>query len=187
MPDRSSGSSSSSNRGEGNRGEGWFAAIYRAVGWCFHGGRRRRSQNEVRSPHMRRPPCSSYRLFSRPAQESDRQRVRTRSQPAHRPRTAEPLPAAPPTIVGYIGWLAERGTIGADSLQPYLSAINSMHADHGLERPALGHLVRRARQGMARRQAALQTRDTRVPLPAEHVDLVCTPSSSSTYTELSTS
>ncbi|EOD39290.1 hypothetical protein EMIHUDRAFT_446831, partial [Emiliania huxleyi CCMP1516] len=74
MPDRSSGSSSSSNRGEGNRGEGWFAAIDRAVGWCFHGGRRRRSQNE----------------------ESERQRVRTRSQPARRPRTAEPLPAAPP-------------------------------------------------------------------------------------------
>ena len=81
----------------------------------------------------------------------------------------EPLPATPRMIVAYIGTLAERGSIGADSLQPYLSAINAMHADHGFERPALGHMVARARQGMRRSQALVQTRDTRVPLPAEAV------------------
>lgn len=81
----------------------------------------------------------------------------------------EPLPATPRMIVAYIGTLAERGSIGADSLQPYLSAINAMHADHGFERPALGHMVARARQGMRRSQALVQTRDTRVPLPADAV------------------
>lgn len=97
MPDRSSGSSSSSNRGEGNRGEGWFAAIDRAVGWCFHGGRRRRSQNEAQPAYSQAVGAALVSPpLSRPAQESERQRVRTRSQPARRPRTAEPLPAAPP-------------------------------------------------------------------------------------------
>ena len=67
----------------------------------------------------------------------------------------------------YIGYLAERGTVAEASLQPYLSAINSYHADSAFERPALGHLVQRTRQGMARGQALVQTRDTRVPLPAD--------------------
>lgn len=78
----------------------------------------------------------------------------------------EPLPSTPRMVAAYIGWLAERGTIAAGSLQPYLSAINSMHEDFGLARPALGHLVKRARGGMARGQALMQTRDERVALPA---------------------
>lgn len=81
----------------------------------------------------------------------------------------DPIPSTPTMIFAYVGWLAERGTIAASSLQPYLSAINSYHADLGLERPALGHLVHRARQGMARGQTLVQTRDTRVPLPAQVV------------------
>ena len=48
-------------------------------------------------------------------------------------------------VAAYIGALAERGTIASTiaeaSLQPYLSAINSFHADAGAERPALGHLI----------------------------------------------
>ena len=69
-------------------------------------------------------------------------------------------------ILAYLGHLAERGTISADSLQPYLSAINTYHADAGLVRPALGHVVAAARRGMRRAQAQLTTRDTRTPLPA---------------------
>ena len=80
-----------------------------------------------------------------------------------------PLPATPRMIVAYIGWIADRGTVAAGSLQPYLSAINGMHEDCGFARPALGHLVRRARAGMARGQARVATRDTRVPLPAEPI------------------
>jgi hypothetical protein len=83
-----------------------------------------------------------------------------------------PMPATPRMMAAYVGYLAERGTIGADSLQPYLSAINSRHADHGLERPAVGHLITIARDGMRRAQARVQTTDTRVPLPADVVERV---------------
>eukprot|EP00964_Phaeocystis_antarctica_P051682 scaffold30165_cov83-Phaeocystis_antarctica.AAC.1 len=79
------------------------------------------------------------------------------------------MPATPLMIFAYVGHLAERGTIAAGSLQPYLSAINRYHADAGHERPALGHFITAARQGMARAQALVETRDTRVPLLAEHV------------------
>jgi len=81
----------------------------------------------------------------------------------------QPLPATPLMVAAYIGWLAERGTVAAASLQPYLSAINAMHADLGLAKPALGHLIQRARAGMRRGQALVQTRDVRVPLPPEVV------------------
>lgn len=79
----------------------------------------------------------------------------------------EPLPATPLMVTAYIGWLAEHGTIAASSLQPYLSAINAMHADLGMPKPALGHLIQRARAGMRRGQALVQTRDMRIPLPPE--------------------
>jgi len=79
----------------------------------------------------------------------------------------QPLPATPLMVAAYIGWLAERGTIAASSLQPYLSAINAMHADLGMPKPALGHLIQRARAGMRRGQALVQTRDVRIPLPPE--------------------
>mmetsp|Transcript_27567 Transcript_27567/g.88706 ORF Transcript_27567/g.88706 Transcript_27567/m.88706 type:complete len:173 (+) Transcript_27567:2497-3015(+) len=78
----------------------------------------------------------------------------------------DPLPATPQMIFAYVGALAEKGTIAASSLQPYLSAINSYHADYGFDKPALGHLVTAARRGMARGQARCDTRDTRVPMPA---------------------
>jgi hypothetical protein len=78
----------------------------------------------------------------------------------------DPMPATPQMVFAYVGHLAERGTIAASSLKPYLSAINSRHADAELPRPALGHLVTRAKQGMAAAQSAMQTQDTRFPLPA---------------------
>jgi len=79
----------------------------------------------------------------------------------------QPLPATPLMVAAYIGWLAEHGTVAAGSLQPYLSAINAMHADFGLDKPAQGHLIQRARAGMRRGQALMQTRDARIPLPPE--------------------
>ena len=78
----------------------------------------------------------------------------------------DPIPASPRMILAYVGFLAEKGTIAADSLQPYLSAINTHHLDMGLERPAIGHVVTAARRGMRRAQALLTTRDSRIPLPA---------------------
>src|SRR6056297_3145782 len=84
----------------------------------------------------------------------------------------EPLPATPDMVAAYIGSIADRGTVAARSLQPYLSAINSVHADFGYERPALGHFITTVRRGMARTQAATATRDTRIPLPAPAVEAV---------------
>jgi len=75
-------------------------------------------------------------------------------------------------VFSYIGYLAEKGTVAASSLKPYLAAINSRHADAELPRPALGHLIKRAKAGLAMAQAMDQTRDTRVPLPAEAVTRV---------------
>jgi len=53
----------------------------------------------------------------------------------------EPLPATPDMVASYIGSIADRGTVAAASLQPYLSAINSIHSDFGFDKPAVGHLV----------------------------------------------
>jgi site-specific recombinase XerD len=44
-----------------------------------------------------------------------------------------PLAAAAATISRYIAWIAERGTIKATSLQPYLSFVSGFFKDHGAE------------------------------------------------------
>ena len=78
------------------------------------------------------------------------------------------LPASQSTVFCYIGYVAEKGTWAADSMQPIFSAINDAHRALGLDPPALrDHFLQRARAGMSRAQAELQTRDTRIPLPAE--------------------
>ena len=43
--------------------------------------------------------------------------------------------------------LQEEGVVKAGSLQPYLSAINSWHADMGLSKPAVGQAVNMLRRG----------------------------------------
>ena len=83
------------------------------------------------------------------------------------------LPASRLTVFMYIGHLAEQGTIASGSLQPTLSAINGAHRDVGLEPPAVGsHFLTLARRGLGRAQAALSTRDSRVPLPAFHMEQI---------------
>jgi hypothetical protein len=82
------------------------------------------------------------------------------------------LPATSRTVLFYLGHLAEKGTVAASSLQPYLSAINGAHRDHGFDPPALGHMVAGARQGMGRAQAATRTTDARIPLPASAFESV---------------
>lgn len=81
------------------------------------------------------------------------------------------LPASVETILLYLGHLTEKGTVAAESLQPYLSAINTWHSHLGLDSPALGPAVQQARAGMARRQALSEgyKRDQRVPLPSRVV------------------
>jgi hypothetical protein len=45
------------------------------------------------------------------------------------------LPASSQTVVTYLGYLLESGSISAKSLQPYLSAINVVHNDFGQTGP----------------------------------------------------
>jgi hypothetical protein len=52
-------------------------------------------------------------------------------------------------VTRYIAWVGERGTVAADSLQPYLSAINKFIIDHGKPSVALGPLVSGVRAGLA--------------------------------------
>jgi len=44
-------------------------------------------------------------------------------------------------IARYIAWMGNRGTVAADSLQPYLSAINKFLLDHRKPPVALGAMV----------------------------------------------
>ena len=51
------------------------------------------------------------------------------------------------TVVAYLGYLLEAGTISAKSLQPYLSTINAVHNDFEYPSPVCGHLVKLSRKG----------------------------------------
>lgn len=82
--------------------------------------------------------------------------------------TGRTLPSQECDILVYIGWLRDRGTIQASSLQPYLSCINKLHVALNYEKPAVGEMIASQRRGMARVQAEEPgaLRDHRVPIPA---------------------
>jgi len=80
-----------------------------------------------------------------------------------------PLPASVATVLRYLGDIGARGTVKADSLQPYLSAINAAHRDLMLPLPAVGDAVSRFRRGLANRQVAAGRPAARVYLPARVV------------------
>ena len=46
------------------------------------------------------------------------------------------LPASSQTVVAYLGFLLESGTISVKSLQTYLNAINAVHNDFEYPTPA---------------------------------------------------
>ena len=80
-----------------------------------------------------------------------------------------PLPASQSTVLAYIGSLFDDG-IKASSLKPYLSAINSLHADLRLPLPASGHLVSLAKRGYVEREGEEELNLVqRAPLPADVV------------------
>ena len=80
------------------------------------------------------------------------------------------LPASSQTVVAYLGYLLEAGTINAKSLQPYLSAINAVHNDFEYPPPACGHLVKLARKGFAELQGSAMLQPQQVTaFPAEHM------------------
>ena len=77
-----------------------------------------------------------------------------------------PLEVTPPEIARYIAWLGLRGSVAADSMQPYLSAINRFLKDHNVAPTALGPIVTAVRRGLGNAQLDTDPANTRVPLPA---------------------
>lgn len=78
-----------------------------------------------------------------------------------------PLQANVGTICRYIGWQGLRGTVGAENLQPYLSAINRVYKDHGLDPVAQGDLIDEVIKGLQGVQTPLVDKKKRVALPAQ--------------------
>ena len=81
-----------------------------------------------------------------------------------------PFPARPAHLLAYLGYLRQEGCVAAGSLQPYLSAINSWHADLGLPKPAVGHSITRLRRGYGELQPDFEEGETvvgRRPIPAD--------------------
>lgn len=73
-----------------------------------------------------------------------------------------PLPATTDTVVRWLaGDVCSGDRVQAKSLQPYLSAINTLHGDLELPEPALGRRIQRFRRGLghllARKRGAQRT------------------------------
>jgi hypothetical protein len=77
-----------------------------------------------------------------------------------------PLEATAANMLRFTIWLARAGTVAANSLQPYFSAINKFFRDHLMEPVALGPLLTDARRGLAMQQQTVTDPDIRVPIPA---------------------
>ena len=74
------------------------------------------------------------------------------------------------TVVAYLGYLLEAGTISAKSLQSYLSAINTVHNDFEYPPPVCGHLVKLVRKGFDELQDSVILQPQQVTaFPAEHM------------------
>jgi hypothetical protein len=88
---------------------------------------------------------------------------------SHEPTPLQALPASEATALLYLRDLHDCPTISAESYQPYLSAINSMHLDLGFAAPLIGHLVDRAKKG----SSFLQNHESHAPkrywIAADHV------------------
>ena len=69
---------------------------------------------------------------------------------AAQPDQPSSLPASTGTVLRWLeADVTAGGKVRARSLQPYLSAINSVHADLEYDRPALGHAVAAYKSGLA--------------------------------------
>ena len=79
-----------------------------------------------------------------------------------------PFPAQRQHVLAYLGYLRDEHRVKSGSLQQYLSAINSWHADMGLEKPAVGHVIQLLRRGFGEEQAEDDEEEVvaRRPIPA---------------------
>ena len=77
-------------------------------------------------------------------------------------------PATPATIVAYLGYLFERGTVRGGSIRPYLAAMAAKHHILGLRNPTADGQVAQTRQGFRARDArrASGPPQRSAPLPA---------------------
>jgi hypothetical protein len=83
------------------------------------------------------------------------------------------LPASSQTVVAYLGYLLESGSISAKSLQSYLSVINVVHNDFEYPLPACGHLVRLAHKGSGELRGSSMLQPQQVTaFPAEHMFII---------------
>eukprot|EP00873_Tetraselmis_striata_P045577 jgi/Tetstr1/465841/TSEL_010461.t1 len=86
----------------------------------------------------------------------------------HDSENISPPEATTATVVRYVAWIGERGHIGAKSLQPYLSAINTFFELHNLDPIAKDNLhLNAARRVLMLRQRRLEAAPLRVPQPAD--------------------
>eukprot|EP00873_Tetraselmis_striata_P044254 jgi/Tetstr1/464518/TSEL_009276.t1 len=77
-----------------------------------------------------------------------------------------PLDCTEATCIRYLAWIAERGTIGAGSLQPYLLAINTfMHHTGRDDAPATGPAIIDIKWALKIRQLKTIEELRRAPLP----------------------
>ena len=78
------------------------------------------------------------------------------------------LPAEPDAIQVYVGWLAKRGTVHADSMGQYLAAISKAHEHCGFPTPVHDVPISKTLEGMARLQKTVYSEDQVMYLPGEH-------------------
>eukprot|EP00873_Tetraselmis_striata_P022849 jgi/Tetstr1/443113/TSEL_031169.t1 len=87
---------------------------------------------------------------------------------SHDSENISPLEATTATVARYVAWIGERGHIGAKSLQPYLSAINTFFDLHNLDPIAKDSLhLTATRLGLMLRPRRLEAAPLRVPLHAD--------------------
>jgi hypothetical protein len=95
------------------------------------------------------------------------------------PRGLVACPCGIDTVLAYIGWQAEKGTVAASSLEQYLSAISCRHTDFGLVSPVTGSAdpavlvyhrdVKRTLEGLGKAQRLVDPAaliDCKIYLPA---------------------
>jgi hypothetical protein len=81
-----------------------------------------------------------------------------------------PLEATAADMLCFTAWLARAGTVAANSLQPYFSAINKLFRNHHKELVAMGPLLPDGRRGLAMQQPITDP-DILVPILAPIVQL----------------
>lgn len=71
-----------------------------------------------------------------------------------------PLPASAASVLRYVDFLSQEGRLQASTVQPYLSAINTLHEQLGFSKPAVGVPLASFLRGWQRRQFVI------TPLPS---------------------